>query len=284
MYNAKVLIYPDGTRRLYYYSRPVITGNDRDTRVDNPYTAIEPFRGTHVRVVDDLTPDPTAPERSLRNSMSRSRQKVYDYSLSNNWDLFVTLTFSPDLVDRYDYASCVAAMKQFLRYLRRHCPDVRYLIVPELHKDGAYHFHGLIGGCDALPLVDSGVRRKGQTIYNITGYKHGFSTATRIRDNRKAGAYLAKYITKDLCSVSKGRKRYWISRNLSLPEKLTMIVDLSDDREQVLDNLFDVSSFYKASPRPDGSMFFFYEFSPQVDLDLVQAFSSWMLQYSVKSA
>lgn len=37
-------------------------------------------------------------QHSINNSVSRSRQMVYNYSLSNEWDWFVTLTFDPKIL------------------------------------------------------------------------------------------------------------------------------------------------------------------------------------------
>ena len=74
---------------------------------------------------------------------------VYNYSLANDWDWFVTLTFDPQKVDRYNYSDCAKKLKNFIDVTRRKCPGLKYLFVPELHKDGAFHFHGLI----ALSLI-----------------------------------------------------------------------------------------------------------------------------------
>ena len=34
-------------------------------------------------------------------------------------------------------------VSKWLDHLHRIAPKIRYMVVPELHKDGAYHFHGL---------------------------------------------------------------------------------------------------------------------------------------------
>ena len=47
---------------------------------------------------------------------------------------------------------------------------------------------------------------------NVGSYRLGWSTATRITDQAKVTKYIAKYISKDLCQVASGRKRYWCSR------------------------------------------------------------------------
>lgn len=70
--------------------------------------------------------------------------------------------------------------------------------MPERHKDGACHFHGLLTNCDNLKMVDSGKFSKGKHIYNheVKGskkiyninsrnWKYGFTTATKIEDTKK---------------------------------------------------------------------------------------------------
>ena len=130
----------------------------------------------------------------------------------------MTMTFNPEKVDSFDYAECSKKLSQWLKDVRkRYAPDIRYLFVPELHKSGRYHFHGLLADIGSLCLVDSGHRDNGQIIYNIDNYKLGFTTATKILDKQRTATYIGKYITKELSGHIKGKKHYWASRNLDLP-------------------------------------------------------------------
>ena len=104
-----------------------------------------------------------------------------------------------------------------------------YLVVPERHKDGAYHFHGLFGGLNDSEIVWSGkyvVKRKGRQfvrtkdkIYRFGRYRLGWMTATKIKDMQHVTGYITKYITKDIISDLFSRKRYWVSRNLLVPQE-----------------------------------------------------------------
>ena len=51
-----------------------------------------------------------------------------------------------------------------------------------MHSVGkAWHFHGLLANCDNLTFNDSGhIDKRGRIIYNLTNYKLGFSTATKV--------------------------------------------------------------------------------------------------------
>lgn len=202
-------------------------------------------------------------ERSITTSMNRTVNMIYDYGRNNSWDYFLTITIAPDKVScRTDLTECSKKIRQCFNNLKkRRCFDMKYLIVPELHPtSGALHFHGLVSGIDGLKfriarnnaeyrkdkfgnlLLDKkgqpvpnkyyGDRLRtsypyGDYIYNIPYFesKLGYVTATKIRDTRKAVAYLSKYITKDLTAISIGKRRYYHSANLSVPKREMFFVD-----------------------------------------------------------
>lgn len=164
-------------------------------------------------------------KRSISVSTNRAKNMIYDYARSNAFDWFVTMTFDPRKVDSFDYTECSKKLSQWLKNVRKlYAPDIRYIFVPELHKSGRYHFHGLLADIGTLRLVDSGHRDNGQIIYNIDNYKLGFTTATKILDKQRTATYIGKYITKELSGHIKGKKHYWVSRNLNIPrvENLTV--------------------------------------------------------------
>lgn len=180
-------------------------------------------------------------KRSISVSTNRAKNMIYDYARSNDFEWFVTMTFDPKKVDSFNYLECSRKLSKWLNNIRtRNAPDIRYLFVPELHKSGRYHFHGLMGDIGTLRLVDSGHRDNGQIIYNIDNYKLGFTTATKIQDKKRTATYIGKYITKELSGHIKGKKHYWTSRNLELPrvENLTVeeLLDMGIDKEFLENN------------------------------------------------
>lgn len=141
---------------------------------------------------------------------ARARKELFRCALCNpDLDTFLTFTQSPELVaDRYDYKAAVHRLGVWLdnRVRRR---GLKYIFVPELHQDGAIHWHGLCNG-DALRLVDSGHKdRGGEVIFNVADWKFGFTTATRVRDHGAACRYVSKYITKQMDAKTIGG-RYWL--------------------------------------------------------------------------
>lgn len=166
-------------------------------------------------------------KHSLKVSYNRTKNTIYNLARSNNWEWFITITFDRTKTDASDYEEVTAKLQKFLQNLReRKCPDLIYLIVPELHKDGRnYHFHGLLANCGNMKFAYSGKSdRKGNMIFNMPDWSFGFTTATRVGDTAKVSHYITKYITKESTRFLKNKKRYYASRNINKvePEYFTM--------------------------------------------------------------
>ena len=227
MYNLRVKDYGNGQIQTSIYSHPVYTGEKKIENV--PEYEETPFGGK-ARVVNDFESIADEHERSVQNSMKRAKNKIYDLSRSNEWDWFVTITFDAKKVDRYDYSACTKKLSDWLKNLKRDCvDDFKYLIVPERHKDGAFHFHGLMSDSEHLRMKFSGHYTKDkEPIYNIGRYKFGFTTATRVKNNEASTKYITKYTTKDLMEHTKNKRKYWHSRNLNTPKEYTAVLPASD--------------------------------------------------------
>lgn len=213
MYNVKVIEYPTGVQ-VRVYKKAV---REERWNCDEWGEIPEPKKREEKE-------EPPDRDRSLRVSADRSLQTVYKYARSNLWEWFFTLTFNPEKVDSFNYQEVTEKLAKWLNNLRRVCPNMKYLVVPEKHKSGRYHFHGLFSNVDELRFIDSGhTDEGGHTVYNVGNYSLGFSTAVKIgetlEDSAKISSYLSKYITKDLTEGTFGKKRYWASRNLDLPRE-----------------------------------------------------------------
>lgn len=191
--------------------------------------------------------DPPTPKREIRNIASaadnierakrRARSKFTDYAYATpELDLFVTMTVG-DFDLRYNPPFALKKLNSWLCNLvqRR---NLIYLLVPELHKDGAIHFH-MLANSPALDLVDSGtvciperkkpVRRSTaarisdtppdlwNTVYNVQNWPFGFTTAIFLYGNRQAAiSYVTKYITKTCQKI--GGRYFYHGGSVRLPE------------------------------------------------------------------
>lgn len=138
----------------------------------------------------------------------RAKRQLFETAVCNEFDLMFTLTLAPDKIDRYDYKAAVKRLGQWLdnRVRRR---GLRYIGVPELHKDGAVHFHGFCNS-DSCLLADSGhTDEEGHTVYHLTDWSLGFTTAVKLYGTYEAACnYISKYVTKQAAGGTIGG-RYW---------------------------------------------------------------------------
>lgn len=146
------------------------------------------------------------PGEKLSQALSRAKSVIFQVAFCNDWDFFFTGTIDPAKYDRYHLNDYYTAFTQWLRdYRKKYRCDLKYLLVPELHKNGAWHIHGFvkgiprerlrlfIPGLEPQDLVDKGY-------FNWPDYqrKFGFCSLDVPRDFEAISYYLTKYITKDL--------------------------------------------------------------------------------------
>lgn len=189
-----IKVYPN-KKRLYIFDNPVPIAKDT-THNDN------------FKKLDEL-------DRllSANKSIERSKTRISDYALCNNFDMFATFTFSDDRQNAY---LCRQKMSKWLKNEQRNTGQFKYLIVPEYHKDGvSIHFHALLSHFNGV-IEDSTIKQRGRKIYNIESYPYGFSTVVKIDNIDKVASYIKKYITKDMINIL-NKKRYWCSQSLELP-------------------------------------------------------------------
>lgn len=262
-YNVRTIEYPNGEVQVRRYSSPLVRKEPdfyEKWDYDPEKYEISPFDGQLYRIVDEFKPDTkrhATPEENAIRSYNRTKQKIYEYSRCVNWEKFITLTFNPEKVDRYDFSECSKKARQWLHNQRRNAPDLQYLLVPEHHKDGAWHFHGLLANTGSMSFVDSGKRTPdGKTVYNMGAWSYGFTTATEVSDTHSISKYIGKYITKDLCNLTKGKQRYFVSSNLPQPTVSSFLVADDDDFNDLLETLansYGVEVVHVSKPRTHGA-------------------------------
>lgn len=210
LYKTKIKSYPNGDKTLTVYKNALIVKIDDDS-ID-----------VSISEKTEKTDDEKELEK-IRN-LWKIRTKIKDYVLSNEFNYFWTLTFDSD---RYNYAVAFEKMGRWLERMRKKHGKFDYIMIPELHKDGAIHFHGVTGGLNAV-IRDSGVKHKGVKVYNCSDWDHGYTTLTKIRSREKTASYITKYVTKEMQNsiVGKGKKKYWCSRGLRVPAVEYSVQDL----------------------------------------------------------
>ncbi len=157
-------------------------------------------------------------------SMRRARANLRRLALANDFQWFVTLTLSPEKVDRYDARAIMGLVNRWLDNMVRRS-GLRYILVPEQHKDGAYHFHGFFAG-EGLEAIPSGhFDSAGHEYFNLPQWGFGFTTAVKLYGEYSAAvAYCCKYIGKQEGQRPMGRW-YYSGGGLAQPEKTVATLD-----------------------------------------------------------
>lgn len=186
------------------------------------------------------------------SALSRAKSKVLGYALCNDWQFFTTFTLDKQKYNRYDLSTWKKDFSQYLRNTKRvKGLDIKYLLIPEPHKDGAWHMHGLMNGFDwnndlfkfelfkhPLELVEKGYR-----YYPPILDKFGFHSFGKVRNKSAVSRYILKYISKGitLSMLEKGQHLYYCSNGLNNPE----LVDSGFSCSYLTD--IDYSNDYMAS-------------------------------------
>ena len=141
-----------------------------------------------------------------RNCPGCLRARRFQWSLRAEWEIvtstrtwFFTGTFANQYHDREIVGE---AMTRFLKRLRKRAVknggNFRYLVCPERHKSGAWHYHGLFHD-DYQVLSYRDIKRS---------WTDGFSYPKLVDTTpARAAQYVTKYATKDLLEEDGGGKR-----------------------------------------------------------------------------
>lgn len=169
----------------------------------------------------------------LDSNFSRARSMVLQYALCNPWQYFFTGTLDPDRWQRDDLDAFMIDFSQKIRDWRKDYGfKLDVLLIPEHHKDGKWHVHGLINNlpywCTSafywLPLPKE---------WHMTPYpwklcagnfrswmdfqdRYGYCSLAPIKDPVATAYYVTKYISKDLSrrGGDLGKHLYFHSRPL----------------------------------------------------------------------
>ena len=153
----------------------------------------------------------------------RAKSLVLQYALCNPWDYFFTGTLDETKLNRHDLDAYRQKLSQFIRDKRKeYGTQVQYLLIPEQHKDGAWHIHGMLANLpgpalrrfrrpEPWKLVNS-------EYLNWPDYqrKFGFCSLGPIKHPVATSFYITKYVSKELSrrGGDLGKHLYFHSRPL----------------------------------------------------------------------
>ena len=158
----------------------------------------------------------------LIDNLSRAKSRVKELALCNDWDFWCTFTISPEKYDRFYLKAYYTDFAEFIHNYNRRTEEgykVRYLLVPELHKDGAWHMHGFIRGIRPSDLY---VNSYGYLTWRSYEERFGFISMDAIKNLTAAANYITKYITKsfDNSVIELNAHMYYCSKGLNKAKTL----------------------------------------------------------------
>ena len=183
---------------------------------NNPVTECESHEDNQIKETSNIN------TQKLANNLARARTKINELALCNPWDYFVTLTIDKSKYDRYNLKIYYHDFAEFIHNLNKHRSKenkIKYLLIPEMHKDGAWHMHGLFHG---LHDDDLCVNKNGYLSWEKYEKKFGYISLGYVKDKDKVSSYIVKYITKDVGKnvTELGCHLYYASKGLKKAEIL----------------------------------------------------------------
>jgi len=249
LYNTKVKRYRDGSYTLTYCNRRVFVNHEekkefiKSIDLENS-TKTEDNGNEEVKeIVTKFESSQTTTEQKQKRKEERTDHmktavdRIYDIAFQNEWDYFLTITIDPEQFDSKDVKEVYKRLRYWLSNQVK-LKGLKYLLIPEQHKNGGIHAHALINDCFKLEhsgrYLYSGKSYKAETlqkkgidinllkpVYNVLEWKYGFSTAIPVDGNpARLACYITKYITKD-CKKIFG-KYYLSSRNLNRDTEISL--------------------------------------------------------------
>lgn len=156
------------------------------------------------------------------SSVSRSRSRVKELAMCNEFEYFCTFTLSKEKQDRFDLKQWIKDFGNWIgNYNKRYNTKLEYLIIPEQHKNGAWHAHGLLKGISNASIITN---KHGYQEIPYYSNRFGFMSMSRIRHQGRCATYVSKYITKDTLSTARALGRwahtFYSSRGLQVKQIL----------------------------------------------------------------
>ena len=208
--------YGDKIKVVYH-----ITGK----RCDNPFKKSKLQQ--HYEELELIPiPDPEGDAQRFEQSLSRTRSTIFEIAMCNEFTHFCTFTADAEKRDRFDLKAFHKEFSQFIRdenKKRSESEKLRYLLIPEQHKDGAWHFHALFMG---LGKKDLKKNEFGYLDWFAYRRRFGFFSCSKIKSHEACSKYITKYVTKSIASDVKrnaGQHLFYASQGLRRREVLDVL-------------------------------------------------------------
>lgn len=158
------------------------------------------FEDCEVLPLSDMPERCENPARTCRSasSVSRLRARIQELAFCNPWNCFVTFTLDPNKRNRYDIDE-FEALTRHLKYVRQtRCPELRFMLILESHKDGAFHGHAFMYLPADFIAEEFTVNSNGYLEWTDISFRFGYMSIKPFDGSPAAVFYVMKYVTKDI--------------------------------------------------------------------------------------
>ena len=238
-HNVKLKIYPDGNfkklasnKSIFHYPEDeiLLSDNNKEEIISAEETMANKAINNAIKIKEKL--NNVNNDKIIReDTYARIKEKIFDIINCNDWSYFITVTIDPKIIDSSDVKTVMKKLSNWLHNKSKR-RGLKYILIPERHKSGAIHLHGLINdvlhmdesGTVLIPNYEKPVKIKTakklnvstsecKIVYNIKDWNYGFTTAIGLYGDLSAlSVYLCKYITKNTTRIF--GKYYWSSQDI----------------------------------------------------------------------
>lgn len=198
---------------VYEFEKMPISG-DFELK-DDGYDALD-LENTQREPKEDRTDERR--KQTVRDARNTTRR----LALMNfeSGDKFLTLTFDPKRFNDDDLRDTLFTDKEFKKFIQRfnyhYGVKLKYLAVREFHKSGRIHYHMICDWKKNLLFEDE--IRENERFLGEKIWKNGFVDIKQLDHVDNVGAYIIKYMTKNVAmEFFKGKKVYLCSKGLERP-------------------------------------------------------------------
>ena len=187
---------------------------------------------------------PKSEDERFSSSISRTKSKVFELSACNEFTHFCTFTQDEKMRDRFDLKAFRKDFTMLIRNMNRNRSEdnkIKYLLIPEKHKKGGWHLHGLFMGLtdndlraftlsEKLPYHIRHSLQRGKTVYDWTAYRKrfGYFTCTKIENPEACSRYITKYISKDFQKEVRGANEHLFFASQGLKRREPIVLNSFD--------------------------------------------------------
>lgn len=205
----KKIIVTNHVIEVYEYEKPPISG------VIDSSDSYDPFDLETTKLEIEPREDRKNERRKQTVRDARNTTRRLALMNFNSGDKFITLTFKENITD-INFAD--NEFKKFIKRFKHRfkLDSLKYIAVREFQKRGAIHYHMLCDWKENLLFED--VIREYERLLGEKIWKHGFVDIKQLDYVDNVGAYIIKYMTKNVAiEFFKGKKIYLCSKGLERP-------------------------------------------------------------------